>query len=411
MLLTDHKKYVIFSYLTIGANILTGFILFPLILKNIGLSALGVFGLLFSTKSIIEIGIGWLSGSITKNLIKYKYLKADIVTLSFIVNILYGLLSFLIIFLYGHFFKEEYLLTFIYFAFFSLISFSIVPFYEILISELKQYQTAFFRFLQQFLFMILSIGMFFIIEVKSLSEIFLMLLLSVVIIFLIVSLYFFRVTYIKFSIKNISKKMLNKLVLNDGIKYFFNGMSTILLLQVDVLLIAYLYGNESAGIYLILWKIPNTIIMLGWRLSEPFQAIVASDIKKNRNRVRDDFKRLEKKILLASVFVVILYVIFGNILLSFWLGSENVPNVKYMYIISSLVIVFSVIQRLYLSVNYYTKGLNKTTLLQFIELGFKIVFILFAFDYFQELAPIVGWLVAFLFTIHFYRKNALRVLI
>ena len=80
-----------------------------------------------------------------------------------------------------------------------------------------------------------------------------------------------------------------------------------------------------------------------------------------------------------------------NILLSFWLGSENVPNVKYMYIISSLVIIFSVIQRLYLSVNYYTKGLNKTTLLQFIELGFKIVFILFTFDYFQELAPIIGW--------------------
>jgi hypothetical protein len=44
--LTDHKKYVIFSYLTIGANILTGFMLFPLILQNIGLAALGVFGLL-----------------------------------------------------------------------------------------------------------------------------------------------------------------------------------------------------------------------------------------------------------------------------------------------------------------------------------------------------------------------------
>ncbi len=103
---TDHKKYVIFSYLTIGANILTGFILFPLILKNIGLEALGVFGLLFSAKSIIEIGIGWLSGSVTKNLIKYKYLKIDIFTLSFIINILYGFFSFLFIYLYGYFFNQ-----------------------------------------------------------------------------------------------------------------------------------------------------------------------------------------------------------------------------------------------------------------------------------------------------------------
>lgn len=408
--LTDHKKYVIFSYLTIGANILTGFILFPLILKNIGLAALGVFGLLFSTKSIIEIGIGWLSGSITKNLIKYKYLKADISTLSFIVNILYGLLSFIIILLYGYFLKEEYLLTFIYFGLFSLISFSIVPFYEILISELKQYQTAFFRFLQQFLFMILSIGIFFMIEVKSLADIFLMLLLSVGIIFILVFIYFFKVINIRFSIKNISKKMLNKLVLNDGIKYFFNGMSTILLLQIDVILIDYLYGSESAGIYLILWKIPNTIIMLGWRLSDPLQAMIAKNIQKKKEEIQIRFFSFEKRMFLLSIFVVFMYILLGKYILEIWLGKENIPNIDYMYIVPAVVIAFSIMQRVYLSANYYTQGLDIITKLQFIEIIFKIVFIIFTFKYFAEVAPIVGWFFAFLFTIYFYRKNSLKVL-
>ncbi len=408
--LTDHKKYVIFSYLTIGANILTGFILFPLILKNIGLSALGVFGLLFSTKSIIEIGIGWLSGSITKNLIKYKYLKADISTLSFIVNNLYGLFSFIVIFLYGYFFKEEYILVFIYFGLFSFISFSIVPFYEILISELKQYQTAFFRFLQQFLFMILSIGIFFIIEVKSLADIFLMLLLSVGIVFSIVTLYFFRIIRIKFSIKNISKKMLDKLVLNDGIKYFFNGMSTILLLQIDVILIDYLYGSESAGIYLILWKIPNTIIMLGWRISDPLQAIIAKNIQIKKDEIKVKFFSFEKKMLILSFFLALGYILFGKWVLEIWLGEGNIPNIEYMYIIPAVVIAFSIMQRVYLAVNYYTNGLDVITKLQFIEIIFKIVFIIFAFKYFAELAPIMGWFFAFLFTIYFYRKNSLKVL-
>jgi O-antigen/teichoic acid export membrane protein len=408
--LTDHKKYVIFSYLTIGANILTGFILFPLILKNIGLAALGVFGLLFSTKSIIEIGIGWLSGSITKNLIKYKYLKADISTLSFIVNILYGLISFIIIFLYGYFLKEEYLLTFIYFGLFSLISFSIVPFYEILISELKQYQTAFFRFLQQFLFMILSIGIFFMMEVKSLSDIFLMLLISVGVVFIFVSTYFFRVIYIRFSIKNISKKMLNKLVLNDGIKYFFNGMSTILLLQIDVILIDYLYGTESAGIYLILWKIPNTIIMLGWRLSDPLQAIIAKNIQTKKEEMKVRFFSFEKKMLVLSFFLALGYGLLGKWVLEIWLGNENIPNLEYMYIIPAIVIAFSIMQRVYLSANYYTQGLETITKLQFIEIFFKVIFIVFTFQYFKELAPIVGWLFAFLFTMYFYKKNSLKVL-
>lgn len=409
--LTDHKKYVIFSYLTIGANILTGFMLFPLILQNIGLAALGVFGLLFSTKSLIEIGIGWLSGSITKNLIKYKYLKADISTLSFIINIGYGFLSFVIIFLYGYFLKEEYLLTFTYFGLFSLISFSIVPFYEIFISELKQYQTAFFRFLQQFIFMILSIGIFFIIEIKSLADIFLMLLFSVIFVFLIVSLYFFKTVKIKFSIKNISKKMLNKLVLNDGIKYFFNGMSTILLLQIDVILIDYLYGSQSAGIYLIIWKIPNTIIMLGWRLSDPFQAIIAKNIQTKKEEIKIQFFNFEKKMLIVSFLLALGYMLFGKYILNIWLGEDNIPNIKYMYLIPALVVAFSIMQRVYLSTNYYTKGLETITRLQFIEIGFKIVFIVFSFDFFKELSSIVGWLIALVITIYFYRQNSLKVFI
>lgn len=408
--LTDHKKYVIFSYLTIGANILTGFVLFPLILKNIGLSALGVFGLLFSTKSIIEIGIGWLSGSITKNLIKYKYLNSDISTLSFIINNIYGMFSFIVILLYGYFFKEEYLLVFIYFGLFSFISFSIVPFYEILISELKQYQTACFRFLQQFLFMILSIGMFLVIEVNSLADIFLMLLISVGIVFILLFIYFFRVINISFSIKNISRKMLNKLILNDGVKYFFNGMSTILLLQIDVILIDYLYGSESAGTYLILWKIPNTIIMLGWRLSDPLQAIIAKNIQIKKDETKIEFFSFERKILILSFFLALGYILFGKWVLEIWLGEKNIPNLEYMYVVPAIVIVFSIIQRVYLSVNYYTRGLEIITILQFIEIFFKIIFIIFLFQYFKELTSIIGWFFAFLFTIFFYRKNSLKVL-
>ncbi len=395
--------------MSIGANILTGFILFPLIIKYLGKEALGVFGVFYSFKSIIDMGMGWFSGSITKNLIRFKYLNSSIFTLSFVINFLYGTVGAVIFYLLMRNFQGEYSLSAVYFALFIFITFGMLPFYEKLISELKQFQVAFFKFLGQFGFMIVSVVLFLSYDDKSLDIIFFSLVLVNTLVFVILFMFYLKNYEFNLEFNHINKKLFNNLFFKDGGRYFMNAVSTILLLQVDVLLIAYLYGNESAGIYLILWKIPNTIIMLGWRLSEPFQAIVASDIKKNRNRVRDDFKRLEKKILLASVFVVILYVIFGNILLSFWLGSENVPNVKYMYIISSLVIIFSVIQRLYLSVNYYTKGLNTTTLLQFIELGFKIVFILFAFDYFQELAPIVGWFFAFLFTIYFYRKNSLKV--
>ncbi|MCT7446762.1 lipopolysaccharide biosynthesis protein [Aliarcobacter skirrowii] len=247
------------------------------------------------------------------------------------------------------------------------------------------------------------------IEVKSLADIFLMLLLSVGIIFILVFIYFFKVINIRFSIKNISKKMLNKLVLNDGIKYFFNGMSTILLLQIDVILIDYLYGSESAGIYLILWKIPNTIIMLGWRLSDPLQAMIAKNIQKKKEEIQIRFFSFEKRMFLLSIFVVFMYILLGKYILEIWLGKENIPNIDYMYIVPAVVIAFSIMQRVYLSANYYTQGLDFITKLQFVEIIFKIVFIIFAFKYFAEVAPIVGWFFAFLFTIYFYRKNSLKV--
>ncbi|MGA1941033.1 lipopolysaccharide biosynthesis protein [Arcobacter sp. YIC-310] len=407
--LSDHKKYVLFSYLTIASNILTGFVLIPLILKYIGLAALGVFGLLFSLKSIIDIGIGWLSGSITKNLLKYKYIKPDISTLSFIVNMSYGLISVFIIWLYGYISKEDYFLSFIYFGLFTFLSFSLIPFYEILISNLKQYQTAFFRFLQQFLFMIFSISSFVFLNLNTLSSIFLSLLISVVLVYIIVFLYFNINIKVKLSKKNISKKMIKKLFLTDGIKYFINGISTILLLQIDVILIDYLYGSENAGIYLLIWKIPNTIIMLGWRISEPLQATIAKNIKKNKEEIYSKFCLFEKKVFILSIIIAALYTFLGEFILNIWLGSEKVPYLKYMYIISSFVIILSIMQRVYLSVNYYTYGLNNITILQFIELAFKIVFIVLFFNEFKELAPIIGWLIGFLFTFYFYRLNSLKI--
>ena len=409
--LNEHKRYVVFSYLAVASNIITAFILFPLILENIGLEALGVFGLLFSIKSIVDIGIGWLSSSMTKNLINYKYLVNNILSLSFIINIVYGVIAFFIVYIYGYFTNYTYINSFFYFSIFVFISFSIIPFYEMMLANLKQSQVAFFRFFQQFLFMIFSIASFKIIDAESLDIVFISLLIASIINFLLILRFFIINFSFKFTINKAIKKILHKLFINDGISYFINGVSTILLLQIDVLLIDYFYGLKSVGIYLIIWKIPNTLIMLGWRLSEPFSVVVANGIKEYNKEIKNKFFNLEKKIFFAAIILALSYIIFGRFVLEFWLGSENIVEIKYMYIMSALVIFFSVLQRFYLSVNYYTSGLNLITILQFIEVSFKILFTILFFNYFNELAPIVGWLFAFIFTFYFYRKNALKVLI
>lgn len=398
-------KTVIFNYLTTAVNILTGFILFPLILDNLGYEALGVFGVFFSLKSILDIGIGWVSSGITKNLINYRYLKRNIYTASRLLNIFFGLFIFVFFLVYG-ILSGKYLLASILFGLGNFIAFLLTPYYELFISDLKQKEVAFFRFIQQILFLIFSVS-FFLISYR-LDFIFLGLVIGNIITFILVYTFYIKNYQIPFETKFVN--LIIRKIFTKEISIFFNGISTILLLQIDVLLLSYLYGEKSAGIYLVIFKIPNTLIMLGWRLSEPFQAIVAKEIKVNKENIYKKFKKLEKIILVVSILFALFYLVFGEYILKIWVGEENVPDLKYMYIIPSLVIIFSIMQRLYLSVNFYTKGLNTVTVLQFVEIIFKILFILFFFNYFWELSSVAGWLIAFLFTIWLYRKNALKVL-
>jgi len=408
--MNDYILTTVFNYLYIIINILTGFILFPLIIKYLGYSVLGVFGILFSFKSVIDIAISWFSSSITKALLKYNYLEDNVITLSFIINIIYGVCSFFIFLLYGYLFQISYIYSTLYFGIFVFFSFLTVTYFQILISKLKQYQVALFKVIQQSIFSIGAIGFFIIEDKKSLDIIFLMLAISSIITFIIVYIYFNKNYTLKFVTKKINKSFFKSLIISNGTEYFFNSATTIILLQIDILLISYLYGNKAGGIYLIVWKIPNTMIMLGWRLSEPFYAIVGKNLKTNRTIVLKQFYSLEKRILVLSIIGAIIYIFLGKLILDLWLNGKDIPSIPYMYLIPAVVVVFSIMQRLYLSGNYYAKGLNTVSKLQLFEILMKIIFIVFFFDYFNVLAPIVGWFVAFLFTMYFYRRNSIKVL-
>jgi O-antigen/teichoic acid export membrane protein len=409
--LNEYGLYILFGYLAIGINILTGFILFPMILKYLGLKALGMFGILFSIKSFVDLGVGGFTSSITKNLIKYKYLRNDITTFSFFYNNIYGLFALLFFIGYGYFIKDEYFISTLYFGIFVMISLAMNTFFEVMIANSKQHKMLFFRFIQQLLFFIFSISSFYLAENKTLDTIFLSLMISSIVVFLSVVYYSKNNFSFHFSIDKINKILIYRLLFTDGGNFFFNVLSTVLLLHIDILLIDYLYGAKSAGIYLIIFKIPNTIIMLGWRLSEPFRVIATERLKEGKvGELKKDFLFLEKKILFVSLFASIAYVLLGQYALEFWIGKENIPNIDYMYIVPAIVIVLSILQGLYSSVNYYTEGLVTVTILQIIETVFKVFFIIFLFDSFKELTSIVGWLFAFMFTILFYRKNSLKVI-
>ena len=401
----DYKATIFWNYLNIGINVIAGFVFFPLILKYLGEKELGIFGLFYSIKSFIDIGIGWMSASIIKNLIKYNYLKDSIFTLSFLINNLYAIFCFSIFCIYG-LLNMTFFIPSVYFGIFASISFCCLPFYELLMVNNRQSIVGF----SQFLFFIFSFAIFFLSSEKALSDIILGLFIGSVATFIMVILYVKSNFNIAFDFIHISKALFSRIFFIDGKSIFLNSLLLIAILQIDVLLIVYLYGEEILAKYMIIYKIPNTLIMLGWRLSEPFGIVISRQIKKDKNSAYLNFLKIEKKILIAGLLVAFGYFFLGHLVLEAWLG-DKIYEVKYMYIASSALIFLSIIQRLYFMTNFYTNGMNILNLLMIVELLCKILFILVLFNYFKEVSAILGWLFGLLITIYFYRKNSKGIFI
>lgn len=405
-----HLKYIIFSYFVTFSNIVTGLILFPMILKSEGSAALGIFGLLFSSKSVIDMGLGWLSSSMTKELLHAtsQSIFNKKATLSFIINTTYGSIVSIALCIYGLNYQTEYSLSYVYFSIYAFISFVIIPFYEILNSRLQQHQTQFFRFIQQFLFMLLSIGSYSFL--RHLDYIFLSLFLSSLLTTILVYRYIFYHIDFKFSFTEHYKKIIYKVFISQGKKYFLNGISTIMLLQIDILIIGYLYGKSSAGIYLIIWKIPNTLIMLGWKLSEPLQIYFGNNYPSNIPTLNIMYFKYERLIFLAGIIASFGYFSSGKFIMDIWLGDNSYPQITYMFTIMSLMTFLGIIQRFYVNINYYTKGIEIVTKLQIIDITFKILATLILYPYFKEASPIVGWVISYIITLPMYRINSMRIL-
>ena len=203
--MSHYKQYILFSYLTIVTNVLTGFILVPLIIKHLGLEALGIFGILFSLKSIVDIGISGVSVGFIKNLVKYKYLQNRIITFSFLYNNIYGLTIFTLFLSYSYFVKNDFILSSLFFGIYILLNFSTFTFYEVFTANNKQHIVMLFRFIQQFIFMLLSIATFIFLDVTSLYYLFITLSLSALSVYILAYLNYKNNYQNKIVINQISK--------------------------------------------------------------------------------------------------------------------------------------------------------------------------------------------------------------
>lgn len=408
--MSDYKKTLFFNYIAQGCTILTGFLLVPMILKISGLGAVGLFGFLWSFKSIFEIFIGSFSSSVTKNLVVKEAQFDQLLTLSLIVNNAYAFFSSIMFYLILTNKFLEYRLSIFLFSLYIFLSFSNLSVFEYFNSQLKQSFSAMLRSIYQILFLVLSLTSYFFLQ--EFFYIFLALVVAQVCVTVMSFIFFWKHVEKIFIFKMPSLQQSYQVMVKDGARIFIHGLLLIAILQSDVILIEYFYGLEMAGIYTIVAKIPITIIMLGWRLSEPFGLVVAKGISEQKHlQLYKDFCYLEKKIIFVGCMAAIVYLAFGDMVIALWLGGlDKVPAIKGMFLFSSVLIFGSILERLYVSILFYSPQIWILNLTNIVVLLSKIVFIICAFQYFSVIAPLLGWSIILIGCLPFYRLHVKKLL-
>lgn len=383
-------KTIVLNYLSYGLSVITNIILFSFLIRKIGIYEAGFFSFLYSLKSILDIGMGWLSGSVIKKLIDDPASSKETNFSSLLLNAGYGFCCVIGIDIYSFFANSvaSHKIVILLFSFYVLFSFLFIPFREYLLSKFRQDVVVSIELLQNSMFFLFIMLDIFIFHSSSLISVF----------FLLAVSYFFRLIVVIFvglragfmtSFSHYSLSNLRFVFMKSGWKYFINGVSTILFFQIDVILIAKFYGMKNVALYTIIWKIPNTVMILFSQYIDPHKLFFKKMLLAERHTVW-----LERILMLTGISFVsgmlflVLYSFMGSYILSLWLGGKVVPSLPGMYIMPSIAMIMLLFIRIYSSFVYYADGLLSIALVMFVLLITKVGFIILLFDKFGVLSSV-----------------------
>ena len=332
------------SYLPMVAYAGSNFILVPVLLKALGERNFGIYMMLYSIAQYMSIGVGWLGGVAVRLIGVYEARKDEkkltkVTALVFYYFIAYGtIVAFAAIFasqlldldftmkvsvvLLGVYLFFNYLLQ-------SIVNILFAYNMQIISNLLKTFPVIFYTIVT---IMLLKYWQ------QAIVTPILALLVSVIVILPAV---------MKYSIKLgcfvnpfiIEKETIRETFLSVGFWNFLYGLLLISIMQ-DRIFLGFFVSPESVSKFTVLWTIPNFLVMVLWRVSEVLQPYFVRLSVKNVKYLRNLF--------IKNIFVVsgigmlfgCLYALFGNFILSLWIGKIPDFSSNYSLLLAEVLLFF-----------------------------------------------------------------------
>jgi len=190
-----------------------------------------------------------------------------------------------------------------------------------------------------------------------------------------------------------------------GRDYIIYG-ALILTLQADALFLGWILGPETVARYYLVWRIPEVIILLLWRIPGSYAPfLIDMDAKGEFGKLQKNYKKGLNIMFLLAGAAALLYGLVGQYFVNWWIG-DMAPRATFPYLVAAVAMFFLAVTRWPSSVAY--SMLNTTPLIRItaVELLAKLLILVLLFDKFDFITPIVATVIVHAFLV-FYLYLAL----
>lgn len=194
-----------------------------------------------------------------------------------------------------------------------------------------------------------------------------------------------------------------------GWHYFVYGL-LLLTLQADVLILGWFAGPATAAEFYLVWRIPEVIVLLLWRIPGVFAPhVIQMQARGESERIRASYRKGLNVMMGAAALGAVGYAVFGHWLVKTWVGI-NAPDLPMAYLLAGAALFFVAATKWPAGIAYAlgtTSPLLKVTALEVIG---KLVLMALLFPHLGYVAPFAAIIATHLLGVYFLYLKMGRML-
>jgi len=394
----DYIFALLSSYLPMVVYAVSGFLLVPILLRNLGEKSFGIFMLLYAVAQYTSIGAGWLGGASIRLIGVYEARGQNervkqVSSLTFYYFLVYGSLGFVLCAFLAILadFPWNLKATILAFGCYLLFNYPLQAIINILFSHNRQVHSNLLKSIPPILYTVLTI-VFLRVWKKNILSPAVALTFSVFLMTPLIVRQLAGLNIMKNPFK-IERSVLKEMFITVGLWNFIYGILLVSYFQ-DRVFLGLLVSPESVAKFTVVWTIPNFFIQVLWRVSEVLQPYYVRFSETNAEKLKETFIKNLILVGIASGIFAAIYAFKGTSIVRMWIGYLPELSTEHAFALTAILVMLLSVDRVFSSAIFSAGMLKELTKVLSLVVLIKYTLAFFVKNIFHEVSTIVSFAVA-----------------